>query len=200
VKEFRRRLPHFHQEGRWHFVTWHLAGSLPANLYPPKDKANAGAAFIWMDRYLDTRTDGPMAIANGQVAQAVLNVLLLGRRQSRYEIGPFVIMANHVHMLVRTSGDMSTEMKWIKGASARAANLLLHATVSPFWQRESYDRLVRSQEEFERISRYIEWNPVKAGLTDSPEKWRWSSANPAVCCLGGDGLVTPAARHSGLRT
>lgn len=45
-----------------------------------------------------------------------------------------------------------------------------------FWQDESYDHWVRSGEEFERIVRYIEANPVRAGLLERVEDWRWSSA------------------------
>jgi putative transposase len=45
-----------------------------------------------------------------------------------------------------------------------------------FWQDESYDRLVRSGTEFHRICAYIENNPVKAGLVDEAEQFRWSSA------------------------
>jgi hypothetical protein len=46
----------------------------------------------------------------------------------------------------------------------------------PFWQSESYDRWVRNDVEFRRIERYIEENPVRAGLVSAPEEYRWSSA------------------------
>jgi REP element-mobilizing transposase RayT len=85
-------------------------------------------------------------------------------------------MPNHVHLLV--AGAMAAE-KWLrmlKGATARQANLLLGRTGKPFWQGESYDHLVRSDEEFGRIQSYIENNPVKAGLTAAPEEFPWSSA------------------------
>jgi len=45
-----------------------------------------------------------------------------------------------------------------------------------FWQREPYDHWVRSPEELERILLYVEANPVKAGLVQSPHEWRYSSA------------------------
>jgi len=50
----RRRLPHVWAEGKGLFVTWHLYGSLPHALYPPPNQQNAGQAFVWMDRYLDS--------------------------------------------------------------------------------------------------------------------------------------------------
>ena len=55
---------------------------------------------------------------------------------------------------------------------------MLGFTGQPFWQDESYDRLVRDGEEFQRIVRYIETNPVNAGLVAMPEEFPWSSARP----------------------
>jgi signal recognition particle GTPase len=69
-------------------------------------------------------------------------------------------------------------MHSIKRHSARECNRLLGRT-GRFWQAESYDRLVRNDDERQRIARYIEWNPVKAGLCDEPERWRFSSAHRA---------------------
>ncbi|MBM4168937.1 MAG: hypothetical protein FJ215_07240 [Ignavibacteria bacterium] len=58
-------------------------------------------------------------------------------------------------------------MKGLKGASARKVNILRRRT-GYFWQHESYDRIVRDQEEFEEKLRYMSNNPRKAGLTDDP--------------------------------
>ena len=55
---------------------------------------------------------------------------------------------------------------------------MLGLTGQPFWQDESYDRLVRNDTEFERIADSIEMNPVKAGLVATPEEYPWSSARP----------------------
>jgi len=45
-----------------------------------------------------------------------------------------------------------------------------------FWQREPFDRYIRNEQHYENAVSYIEHNPVKAGLCDKPEDWRWSSA------------------------
>ncbi|MCP4043755.1 MAG: transposase [Gammaproteobacteria bacterium] len=44
------------------------------------------------------------------------------------------------------------------------------------WQRDYWDRYIRNEQHFLTVKRYIEHNPVKAGLVDSPEKWAWGSA------------------------
>src|SRR5713226_2269858 len=64
----------------------------------------------------------------------------------------------------------------VKSASARVANATLRRTGQPFWQDESYDHWVRSDRERGSIIRYIEYNPVTAGLVLEPEQWPWSSA------------------------
>ncbi|MGA8598490.1 MAG: hypothetical protein WB676_27550 [Bryobacteraceae bacterium] len=64
----------------------------------------------------------------------------------------------------------------MKGYTAREANRVLRRTGEPFWQCESYDRWIRNQQELERVWKYIEHNPVRAGLVVNPEEYRWSSA------------------------
>lgn len=68
-------------------------------------------------------------------------------------------------------------MHWLKGSTARKANQLLGRTGMPFWQDESYDHWVRDRQQLERIVRYIEDNPVSAGLAAAVCQWPWSSAS-----------------------
>ena len=92
-----------------------------------------------------------------------------------YLLRAWVVMPNHVHLLLTPNIEPSVVLRRMKGASARQANKLLGLTGQPFWQGESYDHLVRSQEEFERIENYILQNPVRAGLARSEEEYPWSS-------------------------
>ena len=46
----------------------------------------------------------------------------------------------------------------------------------PFWQHESFDRWIRDRYELEKAIRYVERNPVHAGLVQREEDWEWSSA------------------------
>jgi REP element-mobilizing transposase RayT len=85
-------------------------------------------------------------------------------------------MPNHVHLLLTPRVSVSRLLGSLKAATAKRANQLLQRTGTPFWQEESYDHLVRGGEEFRRIRRYIEDNPVKAGLAASAELYPWSSA------------------------
>ena len=171
-----RRLPHRYPEGKWLFVTWHLHGSLPQAMYPPPGKRSSGSAFVWMDRFLDLTRSGPMYLAQEPIALLLVESLRRGVMLGHYELGPYVIMANHVHALLLPKVPPSRLLQSLKGATARYANRLLCRTGESFWQAESYDRWVRSDSEWERIAAYIENNPVKAGLVQRAEDYRWSSA------------------------
>ena len=172
----RRRLPHWHPEACALFVTWHLHGSLPKCRYPPPGHPSAGKAFVWMDRYLDTARTGPMWLRRPDVADLVSSHILRGAEECLYELYAWVVMANHAHLLVHPLIKPSEALRRIKGRSAREANLSLCRTGEPFWQAESYDHWVRNAEETTRITRYIENNPVTAGLTIRAEDYPWSSA------------------------
>ena len=172
----RRRLPHIYPKGCWLFVTWHLFGSLPRTLYPPPGKPSAGKAFVWMDRYLDTTCIGPMFLRRSDVASLVVAALRRGLTLGMYDLRAFVVMGNHVHVLLRPVDEASRALQWIKGTSAREANQLLARTGKPFWQRESYDHWVRDERQMERIVAYIENNPVTAGLAAVASEFPWSSA------------------------
>ena len=100
VPDFHRRLPHQHPEGKWLFATWHLHGSLPHARYPPPDKLASGAAFVWMDRYLDTARQGPMYLAQESIAAIVVASLRRGAEMNHYDLGAYVVMSNHVHVLL----------------------------------------------------------------------------------------------------
>jgi REP element-mobilizing transposase RayT len=104
-----------------------------------------------------------------------MEVLQAGERENLYELSAWVIMPNHVHILILPISDPRRITHSIKGRSAREANLLLGRT-GPFWQHESYDHFVRSMKEFDRAVNYIEQNPVSAGFATTAENWRFSSA------------------------
>jgi putative DNA methylase len=177
MRHYERRLPHWDVVEQPLFVTFRLHGSLPANrVFPPAGIVSAGKAFVAVDRLLDASTNGPLFLRRKEIAEMVVAALLHGDLVlHRYQLHAFVVMPNHVHVLV-TPHVLATE--WLgplKGFTAHQANLIL-GTHGPFWQEESFDRLVRSDTQFDRIRDYIEQNPVKAGLATAPERDPWSSA------------------------
>jgi REP element-mobilizing transposase RayT len=173
-----RRLPHWRPEGKPLFLTWHLHGSLPHNRFPPPAAPSAGKAFVWMDRCLDEARFGPSWLKREELARIVVDTLRYAADTLRYfDLYAYVVMPNHVHVLLLPLVDPSKLLHSVKGFSAREANKLLARSGEPFWQRESYDHWARNETEFERIRRYIEENPVRAGLAATAEEYPWSSAH-----------------------
>lgn len=168
---YRRHLPHWQPEGSSAlFITWRLYGSLPKTVI-------AEGGFAAWDRHLDQATSGPLWLSDPRVAQCVVDTLHYGERELKlYELHAWILMANHVHILIHPESELARITKAIKNYSARQANTILERTGQPFWQDESFDHWVRGPRELEKIVRYIERNPVTAGLVSSPEQWRWSSA------------------------
>lgn len=175
MRHYERRLPHWDTIGQPLFVTFRLHGSLPGHRVFPPD-TQSGKAFVAMDRLLDRATTGPLYLRQPEIAELVMQCLHDGdRRFHRYQLHAFVVMPNHVHLLV-TPRVLAT--KWLgplKGFTAFHANQLLGSRGRPFWQDESYDHLVRSDAQFERIRVYIEENPVTAGLVAESGQYPWSS-------------------------
>jgi REP element-mobilizing transposase RayT len=133
-----------------------------------------------MDRLLDEARTGPRYLAMPEIAGLVVDAIQYRSQAGMYELHSYSVMPNHVHLLVTPAVPVSQLMQSLKRHTAREANLVLGLTGRPFWQDECFDRLVRGQEEFQRIARYIEWNPVRAGLVTAPDDFDWSSAGPST--------------------
>jgi REP element-mobilizing transposase RayT len=173
---YRRHLPHWHPEGAALFVTWRLHGSLPRIL----------GTFEATDHELDQGATGPHWLKDERVAALVVRSLRFAQdRLNLCELRAWVVMPNHVHILIRPQADLERITRSVKTFTAREANSILHRIGQPFWQDESYDHWVRSRDEMEATVRYIESNPVAAGLARAVEGWPWSSAasrdSPEAC-------------------
>jgi putative transposase len=172
-----RRLPHCYPAGATLFLTWRLFGSLPGLRLPDRSAPNPGKDFAHVDRLLDTAQNGPLWLKDERIAGLVAASLEEGATARHlYDLLAWVIMPNHVHVVMRADRPLPEVMRWVKGSTARAANLVLQRTGKPFWQYETYDHCVRNSDELNRVIRYVERNPVRAGLVREIEDWPWSSA------------------------
>jgi REP element-mobilizing transposase RayT len=173
---YERRLPHLAARHHPVFVTWRLHGTLPKNRIFP-EYVTSGRAFAAMDKLLDLERDGALYLRLPEIASLTVQAFFYGAEKLRfYELHAYVVMANHIHLLITPAVDLAKITHSLKRYTAREANRGRGLTGKRFWQDESYDRLVRGGAEFQRIRRYIEYNPVRAGLVTLPEEYTWSSA------------------------
>ena len=85
-------------------------------------------------------------------------------------------MPDHMHMVILPRCPLPEIMRWLKTATADRANRLLGRPGQAFWNREYFDRWIRSDEQLQAAISYVEDNPVRKGLAACAEEWRWSSA------------------------
>ena len=192
---YHRNLPHWHPPGRAIFLTWRLHGSLPQTVVnemrilrhhlSAKNLERTSESrvlefkrlFAKVDAILDGAKSGPLWLKQTKIANMIQQTLL-ERYANLYTLWSYVIMANHLHVLLKPKppANIANITKNLKGYTAREANKLLTRTGQRFWQDESFDHWARDRAELFRIVQYIENNPVKAGLVKNPADWPWSSA------------------------
>ncbi len=97
------------------------------------------------------------------------------RRWYGFYINAYVVMPEHVHLLISEPerAPLSVAIQMLKQVVAKK----MHTSVSGdrFWQRRYYDFNVWSDEKFAEKVNYIHANPVRRGLVEQPEDWNWSS-------------------------
>jgi len=106
------------------------------------------------------------------------------RRSYRFFVTGYVVMPEHVHLLVSEPerGLLATAIQAMKQSVARRLPL---RSAEPFWQARYYDFNVWSERKRIEKLDYMHWNPVKRGLVSRPEDWPWSSfRHHATGCQG----------------
>ena len=95
------------------------------------------------------------------------------RHQYGLRVYGYVVMAEHVHLLV-SEPERAVLARAMQSLKQSVAQLALRA-VEPFWQARYYDLNVWSERKFSEKLRYIHRNPVTRVFVASPEEWPWSS-------------------------
>ena len=187
-------LPHWYQAGVTYFVTFRTEDSIPAaaaRLWHRRrddwlrrhgvdvDGKNWKEALHRLPRQvqrefhetfsrelLETldRGMGACLLRSTELARTVADSLL-HFDGDRYQMGDFVVMPNHVHLLVCLTAETAIEAQcysWKKYSATRINPG--SGRTGRFWQEESFDHLVRTPEQLDAIRRYIAANPRHAGL------------------------------------
>ncbi|MGH9532192.1 MAG: REP-associated tyrosine transposase [Terriglobales bacterium] len=99
------------------------------------------------------------------------------RRSYRFRVYGYVVMPEHIHLLVSEPNveELAKAIQALKISVARRAMRHRPGGDAPLWQKRYYDHNVRTQQSFVEKLRYLHRNPVKRGLVERPEDWKWSS-------------------------
>ena len=186
-------LPHFEGGEIPQFITFRLADSVPQELLRRwRRELAAESAGDWeaayrrrVELYLD-QGYGECYLRDPRVATMAQDALLYFDG-ARYCLRAWVVMPNHLHLLLTPSPgcEISEIMHSRKLYTARQANKILNRA-GQFWQRDYFDRYIRDERHYLTTVNYIENNPVKVGLCQRAGDWPYSSAyfraptNPAL--------------------
>ncbi|WP_150051974.1 REP-associated tyrosine transposase [Methylomonas rhizoryzae] len=127
--------------------------------------------------------------------QIVLDALSYRRQQNGWRIYGYVILENHMHLLIQTD-DLANQLAHFKSYTARqlidyfhgikAERLLVQLTwfrkahktdrAYQLWEEGSHPQSIDNPEVLRQKLDYIHLNPAKRGYVDLPEHWRYSSA------------------------
>ena len=189
-----RRLPHWSQPGTVCFLTWRCWDSLPSAVLDSWFAARSAwllqhgidvEADDWQDQLaqlpladqrdfhsrLSARWEAALDEGHGacvlrrpELGQIVANSLR-HFDEDRYLLTDFVVMPNHAHILAvfPDPKQMLIQCASWKHFTATRINKILGRR-GRFWQRDGFDHLVRSPEQFEYLCRYIADNPRRARL------------------------------------
>ena len=181
IEIYRGNLPHWQQKNVWYFITFRLADSIPEHA---KEKIKTERE-IWLKKHKDKDLSllskeekieyyrlftkrieelldsgyGECILKESKISKIVADALLHFNNE-RYILDEWVIMPNHVHVLVKPLGNYSiTDIlhSW-KSYTANEINKLL-GRKGQVWMHESYDHIVRNEKAFEAIRQYIRNNP-----------------------------------------
>lgn len=170
-------LPHLDDWSAIQFITYRLEDSLPAHvahrLADELDPEHGDARYYRrVEAWLDAG-HGSCLLRRAEIAATVRDSWLFNDGK-RYHLHAWVVMPNHVHVLVQMAENVSlggVVHDW-KSFTSHAINRTT-GRQGALWQRDYWDRFMRSEQHFEETLAYILSNPVKAGLARSVEEWPW---------------------------
>ena len=171
-------LPHWHMGNAFVFITFRLADSLPVESLRPckalerqwNEIFNANPTNDTLrNQYYKERAElinnlldqslGSCILKDESIRQIVVNAIHYFDNK-RYHVCDYVIMPNHVHMLIETFENIRVQdvLHSIKRFSAQEINKHLNHT-GEVWQRESFDRFIRNSQHYWNVWQYIMNNP-----------------------------------------
>lgn len=182
------RLPHWEVEGGRYFITIHLAGAIPAagrreiraiaaelggaaQRDSPKWLAVHRRIFAEMERWLD-RSKVVDHLGREEVAKMVIEAVEYRHHRGDWNVFECVVMPTHLHLFCEFGRHgMKSTLEDFKRWTGHKAARLIGSDAARFWQREWFDHWSRSDEEDDRIVRYMRQNPEKACLVDRFADW-----------------------------
>lgn len=88
-------------------------------------------------------------------------------------VGDYLLMPDHVHLFARAAPDPKPLARWVGGWKSLSARRLKGKFEPPLWQRDYFDRILRSADDYSEKWDYVANNPVRKGLCVNRTDWPW---------------------------
>ena len=89
----------------------------------------------------------------------------------KFAILAYCLMPDHVHFLVEGQSDRSDFRRFVKRAKQHSGAAYALRRRQPLWQEGYYERVLRRDTDVREVARYLLWNPVRAGLVETPAEY-----------------------------
>jgi putative transposase len=141
---------------------------------PTRKTSPAGTYFITFSTWQRTRL---FVVEN--YARLFLKTLYSYNRQGAFQLHAFVVMPEHVHLLLTPAHDITLErtLQFIKGGYSRAFGLHF-GLKKEVWQRGFTDHRIRDAHDFAAHRDYIHQNPIRRRLVQNAADYKYCSAFP----------------------
>ena len=129
--------------------------------------------------FITTVTENRVPIFEDILAcKLFINLLIYYKFNCNYNVMAFVIMPDHVHLILQPTGNenISDIMKKIKGSFSRYYNKLNKRSGTVF-QKGFYDTIIKDENHLNETIAYIHYNPVKNGIVFEAKDYPYSSYN-----------------------
>ena len=164
-----KSLMHIDQKNAIQFVTFRTQESVA--YYLEKNNINTTESIakqqLRQDKFLDSSSAG--AILNDQVI-TLLIAFFKSKNTINYNLIAVSIMPNHIHLLFEQIHPLMETMKKLKGATAQLVNKHYRRT-GTLWDRGYFDKVVRTEKQFQVTYQYIKNNARSAGLKDADSRF-----------------------------
>ncbi|HEY8933070.1 MAG TPA: transposase [Rariglobus sp.] len=114
-------------------------------------------------------------LANATVHETLRDIWVESHARQGWAVGDYVIMPDHVHLFARQATEGCALSKWMQAWKSIGARRIAERlkVESPVWQKDYFDRFLRSAESYSEKWDYVRMNPVRAGLVADAESWPW---------------------------
>ena len=128
--------------------------------------------------HVTSRTNDRIRVFENNLGRKIMIITLQDAKEKyHFKLANFCVMPTHIHLLIKPSfgADLSKIMQWLKAQTAKRWNFT-HGSTDHLWGHRYFARPVKNSSEFEYVMKYIDENPVKAGLAAAPSEWKASGA------------------------